>query len=195
VPVRKPAIDDDATTMCALYEGQPACSAAPRRYGTLPLMRFLHYPSPGGSLPAHVDLPRVLIPEGGVNTHPDQPRQVEGGVNTQGVRTTHSFLLYLTDCEYGGETLLLEAKPGDAKLAAAGGVAPGERHVLARSAPRRGKLLIMPHACPHSAAPVVSAPKLLIRGEMLLPTAPPLREDVPKSKGARKMYPALDIHR
>lgn len=74
-------------------------------------------------------------------------------------------------------------------------MAPGERHVLARSAPRRGKLLIMPHACPHSAAPVVSAPKLLIRGEMLLPTAPPSREDVPKSKGARKMYPALDIHR
>ena len=55
--------------------------------------------------------------------------------------------------------------------------------------------MIMPHACPHSAAPVVSAPKLLIRGEMLLPTAPPLREDVPKSKGARKIYPALDIHR
>jgi hypothetical protein len=53
--------------------------------------------------------------------------------------------------------------------------------------------MIMPHACPHSAAPVVSAPKLLIRGEMLLPTAP--REDVPKNKGARKMYPALDIHR
>ena len=130
MPVRKPAIDDDATTMCALYEGQPACSAAPRRYGTLPLMRFLHYPSPGGSLPAHVDLPRVLIPEGGVNTHPDQPRQVEGGVNTQGVRTTHSFLLYLTDCEHGGETLLLEAKPGDAKLAAAGGMAPEERPLM-----------------------------------------------------------------
>ena len=110
--------------MCALYEGQPSCSAAPRRYGTLPLMRFLHYPSPGGSLPAHVDLPRVLIPEGGVNTHPDLPRQVEGGV-----RTTHSFLLYLTDCEYGGETLLLESKPGDAKLAAAG-VAPGERPLM-----------------------------------------------------------------
>ena len=65
--------------------------------------------------------------------------------------------------------------------------------MLARSAPRRGKLMIMPHACPHSAAPVVSAPKLLIRGEMLLPTPP--REDVPKNKGARKMYPALDIHR
>ena len=119
VPVRKPAIDDDATTMSALYEGQPARSAAPLRYGTLPLMRFLHYPSPGGSLPAHVDLPRVLIPEGAVNTHPVLPRQVEGGV-----RTTHSFLLYLTDCEHGGETLLLEAKPGDAKLAAAGDVPP-----------------------------------------------------------------------
>ena len=115
----------------------------------MPLMRFLHYPSTGGSLPAHVDLPRV----------------VDGGL-----RTTHTFLLYLTDCELGGETLMLKAKPGDAKLAGAGGVASGERQTLASSPPRRGRLLLMPHACPHSAAPVISAPKLLVRGEMLLPS-------------------------
>ena len=111
-----------------------------------PLVRFLHYATVGGSLPAHVDLPRVV----------------------DGERTTHSFLLYLTDCERGGETLLLEAKPGDERLKSAGGVAPGERSVIAVSAPRRGRLLIMPHACPHAAAPVDSVPKTLIRGELLL---------------------------
>ena len=145
----------------------PPPAPPPTRHGTLPLMRFLHYPSPGGSLPAHVDLPRV----------------VDGGA-----RTTHSFLLYLTDCELGGETLLLEAKPGDAKLVGAGGVAAGERQTLARSAPRRGRLLLMPHACPHSAAPVISAPKLLIRGEMLLPVA--AKEAEPK-KTTKKVHAML----
>jgi hypothetical protein len=115
--------------------------------GTLPLLRFLHYPRAGGSLPAHVDLPRMT---------------------PSGTRTTHSVLLYLTDCERGGETLLLEARGGDSKLATNGGVAPGERATLARSAPRRGRLLLMPHACPHAAAPVESAPKTLIRGEVRL---------------------------
>ena len=115
---------------------------------TQPLIRFLHYPSEGGSLPPHVDLPRVI----------------------DGQRTTHTFLLYLTDCEVGGETLLLETKPGDEKLASAGGVAPGPREAVSMSAPRRGRLLLMPHACPHSAAPVVSVPKTLVRGEVLLPS-------------------------
>ena len=42
------------------------------------------------------------------------------------------------------------------------------RKPIAVSAPRRGRLLIMPHACPHAAAPVDSVPKTLIRGELLL---------------------------
>ena len=115
--------------------------------GTQPLMRFLHYPTVGGYLPAHVDLPRVT---------------------SDGTRTTHTFLLYLTDCAEGGETLLLDARPGDAKLAPAGGVAPGARATISACAPRKGRLMLMPHACPHSAAPVESVPKLLIRGEVLV---------------------------
>ena len=145
-----------------VVDGAVGTQSAGLRYGTQPLMRFLHYPHPGGSLPAHVDLPRIV----------------------NGVRTTHSFLLYLTDCELGGETLLLEARRGDEKLAPSGGVAAGERAVLARSAPRRGRLLIMPHACPHSAAPVISAPKLLIRGEVLLPAQPGGSAVGPQSRAA-----------
>eukprot|EP00927_Polykrikos_kofoidii_P045461 TRINITY_DN39466_c0_g1_i2.p1 TRINITY_DN39466_c0_g1~~TRINITY_DN39466_c0_g1_i2.p1 ORF type:complete len:827 (-),score=155.07 TRINITY_DN39466_c0_g1_i2:84-2540(-) len=117
---------------------------------TLPLMRFLIYPRPGGYLPPHVDLSR---------TH-------------HGRKSTHTFLLYLSDCSEGGETLMLEALTGDHELAAFGGVAPGERTTVARVAPRRGRLLLFPHHCPHAAAPVVDAPKLLLRGEAL----PPVRE-------------------
>ena len=123
------------------------CGPRPHQWHTQPLLRFLHYPEAGGSLPAHVDLPRTA---------------------STGVKTTHTLILYLTDCEHGGETLLLESRPGDEKLAYAGGVAHGERAIFARSAPKRGRLLLMPHTCPHSAAPVVSAPKLLIRGEIVL---------------------------
>mmetsp|Transcript_22992 Transcript_22992/g.42313 ORF Transcript_22992/g.42313 Transcript_22992/m.42313 type:complete len:755 (-) Transcript_22992:77-2341(-) len=111
-------------------------------------MRFLHYSRPGGSLPPHVDLPRV---------------------EPSGRRSTHTFLLYLTDCWEGGETMLLEGLAGDEALAHAGGVAAGERSSLAAVIPRRGRLLLMPHACPHSAAKTVCVPKLLLRGEVYLP--------------------------
>ena len=74
----------------------------------------------------------------------------------------------MTDCGTGGETLLLAAREGDAALAHAGGVAAGARETLARAVPREGRLLLMPHACPHCAAPTVSVPKLLIRGEVLI---------------------------
>ena len=72
---------------------------------TAPLARFLCYAAPGGELPVHVDLARTW-----------------GG----GLRSTHSFLLYLTDCTHGGETLLLETLPGDTAV----GVVPGRRATL-----------------------------------------------------------------
>ena len=114
-------------------------------------MRMLSYETAGGQLPPHVDLIRRT---------------------PAGEKTTHSFLLYLTDCDAGGETLLLEAKRGDARLATAGGVVAGERATLARAQPRRGRLLLMPHACPHAAAPVEDVPKRLVRGEVRLTSAP-----------------------
>ena len=111
---------------------------------TAPLCRFLCYATAGGELPAHVDLTRTW--------------------GRQGLRSTHSFLLYLSDCRRGGETLLLETLPGDNAI----GVVPGARATLERIVPRVGRLLLMPHACPHAAAPVVDAPKLLLRGELRL---------------------------
>ena len=117
-------------------------------------VRILRYTSEGGQLPAHVDLPRTCSVPTTTST-----------TTTTTTKTTHSFLIYLTDCARGGETVLLDALPGDAKVAHQGGVAPGDRKTLARVVPRRGRLLLMPHACPHAAAPVVDAPKVVIRGE------------------------------
>lgn len=98
-------------------------------------MRFLVYNEAGGGLPPHVDLSRTDL---------------------RGRTTTHTFILYLTHCREGGETVLLEriAKPSA---------------VLAEVTPARGRLLVFPHACPHMAREVVAhgLPKLLLRGEML----------------------------
>ena len=47
-----------------------------------------------------------------------------------------------------------------------GGVAPGPRATLEAVRPREGRLLLMPHACPHAAAPTIDTPKLLVRGEV-----------------------------
>jgi hypothetical protein len=84
-------------------------------------------------------------------------------------------LLYLSDCPRGGSTDLSEALPGDAPLAPRGGVMPGKRAVLAATRPVSGRLMLMPHACPHQASPVVDAPKLLIRGEALVYWEEPTR--------------------
>merc|ERR1712070_996788 len=62
-----------------------------------PLMRFLVYKNAGVPLAPHEDyqwLPGYVSAE-------------IPGYGPEGWETTHSFLLYLTDCEKGGETLLL----------------------------------------------------------------------------------------
>ena len=97
-------------------------------------LRFLNYDEPGSVLPPHVDLCRV-----------DE---------VSGVRSTHTFILYLTDCERGGGTALLK-KLKDPK-------------VLAAAQPKRGRALMFRHECPHSGLEVDCAPKLLLRGEVIL---------------------------
>ena len=101
-------------------------------------MRFLCYEEPSTVLAPHVDLCRV---------HPLTEK-----------RSTHSFLLYLTDCAFGGETTLLQDLSTE-----------GRGVVLARVQPKRARLLVFPHACPHEGEAVVDVPKLLIRGEIYLP--------------------------
>jgi hypothetical protein len=106
----------------------------------LPHMRFLHYDYEGGSLPPHVDLSRT---------------------DADGRTSTHTFILYLRSCQSGGETALLECLPG-AELNAS----EAFDITLANVQPKRGRLLIFPHRCPHAGLAVKSIPKILLRGEM-----------------------------
>jgi hypothetical protein len=110
--------------------------------------RVLSYARAGGCLPAHVDLHRDL--------------------GDGGPPTTHTFLLYLTDDHEGGATSLLSALPGDDALALSGGLVDGARTTLYAVHPKAGRLFLMPNACPHEAAAVARAPKVLIRGELRL---------------------------
>merc|ERR1712039_770381 len=87
---------------------------------------------------------------GGLPAHIDLAR-----TDRDGQRSTHTFILYIPDCTDGGETVLLENMEEGF----------GEEAVLAEVSPRRGRLLLFPHQCPHLARPVVEVPKILLRGE------------------------------
>jgi hypothetical protein len=97
-------------------------------------IRFLKYERKGGVLPPHVDLCRV-----------DEK---------SGKRSTHTFILYLTDCDQGGGTALLHHLKNP--------------RVLAVAQPKRGRALLFPHNCPHSGLEVDCVPKVLLRGEVIL---------------------------
>merc|ERR1712083_99280 len=95
----------------------------------MPQLRFLDYDY-GGGLAAHVDLAR----------------------EHDGLRSTHTFCMYLTDT-IGGETTLLESHTADPVP-------------FVSVTPKRGCLFVFPHMCPHLAAPCLSS-KRLLRGDCL----------------------------
>lgn len=105
-----------------------------------PHMRFLNYRQSGSVLAPHVDLFKK-----------------DGKT---GMRSTHTFILYLTDCENGGETALLKELPS-------GGPSAHQPKVIAKITPKRGRLLLFPHLTPHEGREVISVPKLLLRGEAI----------------------------
>jgi hypothetical protein len=119
--------------ICLAFEKQ---FCPPRQVMVFPHMRFLHYAHPGSVLAPHVDLSRTDL---------------------FGNCSSHTFILYLNDCESGGETSLL----GDLSVA-------DRNEILAKVSPRRGRLLLFPHCCPHEGNGVVDVPKVLLRGEVKL---------------------------
>ena len=46
----------------------------------------------------------------------------------------------------------------------------GRSVVLAKVAPRRGRLLVFPHVTPHEGMEVLDVPKILLRGEVQITT-------------------------
>jgi hypothetical protein len=74
-----------------------------------------------------------------------------------GEHSTHTFILYLSTCNDGGETSLLGHTSGQ-----------GREVIMANVKPVRGRLLLFPHLTPHEGRVVVDVPKLLLRGEVIL---------------------------
>ena len=100
----------------------------------LPWFRFIEY-ADRGKLDPHTD---------GSNSHPATHQ-----------KSTATFLLYLSTCEVGGETELLET------------VSAGAR-VLASVRPRRGTLFVFPQKSPHAGRVVYEEePKVALRGELI----------------------------
>lgn len=121
-----------------------------------PQMRFLHYNVDGSSLDPHVDLSRVDV------------------TSDEEMKSTHTTILYLTDCPHGGGTALLrhlrkdDGSSGYNAQCSDEMVAPGSNRTdVATVCPRYGRLLVFPHNCPHEGLPIyASAPKILLRGEI-----------------------------
>ena len=137
----------------------------PLQVHVLAYMRFLEYDTVGGRLDPHTDGNKICE-------------------DTQ-LQSTHTMLLYLRDCERGGDTLLLEP-----------GVAANKKQSLANSCtnssektaralqqqqqqqqqpriieavqPRHGRILLFPHPVLHEGSPVVDVPKLCLRAEVAL---------------------------
>jgi len=106
-----------------------------RKVKILPHMRFLYYEHMGSSLAPHVDLCRV-----------DEETEE---------RSTHTFILYLSSCLKGGETVLLKSLIST-------------KEPLAIISPECGRLLLFPHMSPHMGNIVEDVPKLLLRGEAII---------------------------
>ena len=102
----------------------------------VPYMRFLRYEEVGMDLAPHVDASKWDV------------RNENRG--RRGSRSSHTFILFLRDCERGGSTVLLNAD---------------ETRIQAIS-PKRGRLFVFPHRCLHKSDPTIDVPKLLLRGEM-----------------------------
>jgi hypothetical protein len=128
--------------------------------------RFLEYTKVGSQLDPHTDGNKVCD-------------------DTQ-LTSTHTLLLYLTDCSEGGETLVMTRCAREILTTGStnDGTLNGEIDdpVLHATHPRRGRILIFPHSTPHAGAKVVSVPKICLRAEVAL-----LREGGDAVQQARQM--------
>lgn len=134
-------------------------------------LRILEYSQPGSGLSPHTDGIKVC--------------------EETNVKSTHTLLLFLSDCARGGETVLLDGSDGWSQRA--GVVVPADRvfqhppgngtgldvtdgcratRVSLGVAPRRGRIVVLPHAWPHAGALCQSVPKLLLRAEIALLVRP-----------------------
>jgi hypothetical protein len=142
------------------------CTSTPLNTRFFPHMRFLNYKDRGIVLAPHVDLCRnhpfhrsvgKEMDVNATNLDQDQQQRHDGVNDNFFLRSTHTFILYLTDCDEGGATRLLRDVKGE-----------GREDVSATVEPRRGRLLLFPHDTPHEGLEVFDVPKILLRGEARL---------------------------
>ncbi len=112
----------------------------------MPWFRFLEY-STGGCMDKHTD---------GSNTH-----TIEGKT----VRSTHTMLVYLQDCDDGGETALFQKKEKQKKA-----LAKKQKNfvpkLIVNVKPKKNRLLIFPHPCLHEGCIVRLQRKVCLRAEL-----------------------------
>jgi hypothetical protein len=90
--------------------------------------------------------------------------------------STHTFILYLTTVDRGGETVLLDHLPSAKKI---GGhqnnnndsILLDHKIILYAVKPVKGRLFVFPHACPHAGQSVVTGSKLILRGDICVETS------------------------
>eukprot|EP01134_Creolimax_fragrantissima_P000357 CFRG0357T1 len=136
-----------ATEGAGYKEGENGNAPAPHGCTrAFPRLRFLHYTQQGGRMEPHVDLSK------------EEP--------SDKISSTHTMILYLHDVEQGGETVLLDKVGGKGMSIVTSTDGSASDKVLASVLPKRGRLLIFPHLCPHEGLPVIDLPKLFLRGEL-----------------------------
>eukprot|EP00980_Cylindrotheca_fusiformis_P021795 scaffold8633_cov106-Cylindrotheca_fusiformis.AAC.1 len=127
--------DDPNTRPIAKFLEEALEKAIGKTVHVFRYQRFLEYRKAGSCLDPHTDGTKVC----------DDTK----------VTSTHTLLMYLTDCETGGETMLLQQGSWDSPI-------------LYSTKPRRGRILLFPHACPHAGNIVADVPKICLRAEVSL---------------------------
>lgn len=94
-------------------------------------MRFLEYEEVGMRLDPHSDGNKIC--------------------DDTGLKSTHTMLIYLSDCKKGGETILYRSS-----------------EIVEAVKPRLGRILLFPHETLHAGAKTVDIPKTCLRAEVSL---------------------------
>jgi hypothetical protein len=107
--------------------------------------RFLEYSKAGSGLDPHTDGHKICC--------------------DTNCASTHTLLVYLTDCNQGGETVLLKQRSEKTEE---------EKNTIHATQPRRGRILLFPHPTPHAGKQVVDVPKICLRAEVCIMDGEPL---------------------
>ena len=123
-------------------------------FHVFPFFRFLEY-KPGGSMAKHTD---------GTNAHT---------IGDQVIKSTHTMLLYLNDCDGGGETCIWKLKDKKDKKKRKNGRKQAEGgggdddDIIERVSCKQNRILIFPHQTPHEGCLVEEgAQKICLRAEL-----------------------------